>query len=313
MAYQPNQLGTNPKGDAAPIPVGGVSFQTTTPLSANASINTGWMDRTGFNSLLYVIRADQPSATGGIVIEYSYNGTTAIAGGSSSSYQGTDVGQLFQTALAPKGNFVRFTYTNGATAQGSFWLETQLSPDLSQSTLVSINKTLTQTNLAMAVKAVLELDNGSGSIDTVTRTGNAMNVNVTNQPSSNTDYAKDGTDGTGITAPTGGVGIRGWLSGIFQKISATLSVSLVGSSTATVTTQTTLATVTTILAANPNRKGAKFTSVTGTILIKYGSAASATSYTERIVTNGSHELAGPEPYKGIVTAIGAGTLNVTEW
>ena len=28
--------------------------------------------------------------------------------------------------------------------------------------------------------------------------------------------AQDGTDGTGITAPTGGVGIRGWLSGIYS-------------------------------------------------------------------------------------------------
>jgi hypothetical protein len=31
--------------------------------------------------------------------------------------------------------------------------------------------------------------------------------------------AQDGTDGTGITAPTGAVGIRGWLSGIFSKVS----------------------------------------------------------------------------------------------
>src|SRR5687767_11531514 len=33
-----------------------------------------------------------------------------------------------------------------------------------------------------------------------------------------------GTDGTGITQPTGGAGIRGWLSGIFQKLAGTLSV-----------------------------------------------------------------------------------------
>ena len=30
--------------------------------------------------------------------------------------------------------------------------------------------------------------------------------------------AQDGTDGTGITAPTGAVGIRGWLSGIYSKL-----------------------------------------------------------------------------------------------
>lgn len=37
--------------------------------------------------------------------------------------------------------------------------------------------------------------------------------------------AADGTDGTGITAPTGAVGIRGWLSGIYAALKSTLSVS----------------------------------------------------------------------------------------
>lgn len=36
--------------------------------------------------------------------------------------------------------------------------------------------------------------------------------------------SQDGTDGTGITAPTGGVGIRGWLSGIYGKLSGTVTV-----------------------------------------------------------------------------------------
>lgn len=40
--------------------------------------------------------------------------------------------------------------------------------------------------------------------------------------------AQDGTDGTGITPPTGGSGIRGWLSGIFQKLSNALAVTQSG-------------------------------------------------------------------------------------
>ena len=34
----------------------------------------------------------------------------------------------------------------------------------------------------------------------------------------------DGTDATGVTQPTGGTGIRGWLSGIYQAITGTLKV-----------------------------------------------------------------------------------------
>jgi hypothetical protein len=39
-----------------------------------------------------------------------------------------------------------------------------------------------------------------------------------------TNAAQDGVDGTGITAPTGGSGIRGWLSGIYNKLSNSLTV-----------------------------------------------------------------------------------------
>jgi hypothetical protein len=43
-----------------------------------------------------------------------------------------------------------------------------------------------------------------------------------------TSAAQDGTDGTGITQPTGGAGIRGWLSGIYHLLSTTLTVSISG-------------------------------------------------------------------------------------
>jgi len=39
--------------------------------------------------------------------------------------------------------------------------------------------------------------------------------------------SQDGTDSTGVTQLTGGVGIRGWLSGIFSKLSNTLSTTMV--------------------------------------------------------------------------------------
>ncbi|MCW6509836.1 hypothetical protein [Lichenifustis flavocetrariae] len=38
--------------------------------------------------------------------------------------------------------------------------------------------------------------------------------------------AEDGTDATGVTIPSGGVGIRGWLSGIYKVLSGTLTVTM---------------------------------------------------------------------------------------
>jgi hypothetical protein len=42
--------------------------------------------------------------------------------------------------------------------------------------------------------------------------------------------AQDGTDATGVTAPTGGVGIRGWLSGSYSKLTA-IATALAGTLT----------------------------------------------------------------------------------
>lgn len=38
--------------------------------------------------------------------------------------------------------------------------------------------------------------------------------------------AQDGTDGTGITPPTGAIGIRGWLSGIYSKLAGAIAVNV---------------------------------------------------------------------------------------
>jgi len=56
-----------------------------------------------------------------------------------------------------------------------------------------------------------------------------QNINVTSLPGS---PSQDGTDATGVNQPTGGVGIRGWLSGIYNLLfsgSAKVNVTLTGS------------------------------------------------------------------------------------
>ena len=65
---------------------------------------------------------------------------------------------------------------------------------------------------------------------------NPIAVTVGNQPATQpvtiaalplpAGAAQDGTDATGVTSPAGGNGIRGWLSGIYAKLSGTLSVGI---------------------------------------------------------------------------------------
>ena len=92
--------------------------------------------------------------------------------------------------------------------------------------------------------------------------------------------AQDGTDGTGITPPTGAVGIRGWLSGIYNLLTFT---ALSQTSNSGVITQTSVATDFTLIAANPARKGLRIqipNNAIGNLTINYGTAAwSGTAYT----------------------------------
>lgn len=323
MTYLPNQ-GQSPDGKLSTIPVGGSIFDTITPLGSGQSISTGWIDTKGYGALLYILRSDKESSIGGITVEYSKDANTVIMGGSAGTY--TEVNQLTQTALVPKARYTRITYTNGSTTQTSFYFEVKLSTTLIQPTENSINKSVTPTNLALITKGPIEADDGSGSYAGVTRTGTSLNVHVDNPSSSTVDttlLAKnitltDGSQKTQVTNfPTiqpvsGTVGVNN--TDYAKDVSLTngnQKTQVIGPTTASVTTATTLATVTTVLPANPNRRGASFFSVTGTILIKLGAGASTTNYTARVVTNGLYELQKPV-YTGVITAIGAGTLNVTE-
>lgn len=76
--------------------------------------------------------------------------------------------------------------------------------------------------------------NGSGA--EVGLAGNPFAVSITNLPSIQavsaaalplpSGAAQDGADAAGVAAPAGGAGIRGWLSGIYARLGATLSVSV---------------------------------------------------------------------------------------
>lgn len=81
----------------------------------------------------------------------------------------------------------------------------------------------------------VRINDGSGN--PITSTAGALDVNVksgTTLPVSATSLplpagaAQDGTDGTGIAQPTGGVGIRGWLSGIYKALTGTLTTAITG-------------------------------------------------------------------------------------
>lgn len=111
--------------------------------------------------------------------------------------------------------------------------------------------------------------NPSGAIQPLTfdASGN-LNVKIAVAP---TGAALDGTDTTGVTPPTGAVGIRGWLSGIYSKLSGTLNVSL-GSLPTLPTGANTIGTV--------GLSSGTTVGITGTVPLPTGAATSANQATE---------------------------------
>lgn len=89
------------------------------------------------------------------------------------------------------------------------------------------------------------------------------------------------------------------LKGILQRPSNGVTTSI-----------TTTAASSVVLAANANRKGATIFSVSGTILITLGGTSTANAFTARLITNGYYEI--PFGYTGAISAMGAGTISVTE-
>ncbi len=79
---------------------------------------------------------------------------------------------------------------------------------------------MTITNNPISSGASFTLDMGKDSA-----TGNQVQKVFQAEPAGGTFIipAQDGTDGTGITQPTGGVGIRGWLSGAYSVLQSILA------------------------------------------------------------------------------------------
>ena len=98
-------------------------------------------------------------------------------------------------------------------------------------------------------------------------------------------------------------------------VAAPLNIQGISYATSTVTRVSSSATVVTLKAANTSRRGLYiFNESTQVLYIKFGSAATNTDYTVRMVANSYFEL--PEPmYNGIVTGIWVsanGAAQVTE-
>lgn len=116
-------LGRQPDLDFVGAKADGTAFQTTTPLAAGATYTSPWFDSDGWTTIELFIATDQVS--GSIQLQFTDNVTSPVVRGAEAlSFVAADVARGFTSVR--RGTTLdgfRVVYTNGATPQGSFFLE----------------------------------------------------------------------------------------------------------------------------------------------------------------------------------------------
>jgi len=97
------------------------SNSTTTPLAVGGIFTGAWADVTEVASIGINMISNVASAANGVALEFSMDGVT-VSQSHTSTYNHQPDGHLLQ--VPPHGKYFRVKYTNGASAQGSFAIQT---------------------------------------------------------------------------------------------------------------------------------------------------------------------------------------------
>lgn len=145
---------------------------TATPLGAGGSFVSPWIDSDGYTNLAIMVFTDQDSATNGLIIELSSDGTNVDL---SDEYSiGANTGEQYTIGITAK--FFRVRYINGAIAQGAFRLQTTLYINAPKASSHRIDDPVDGENDAELVKAVKTAKDSNGSFVNE-RAGGIVNSN----------------------------------------------------------------------------------------------------------------------------------------
>ena len=135
---------------------------TTAKLVAGATFTGDWVDVLDYVQAGVLVRADQ---TGTLYLDYSSDGTNTDK---TFTINITDTTAGTYVSFTPRARYLRIRYTNGATAQGTFRLQTLLSQFAKGFYFLPLGDTsLTDAAITLLCKSVIVGRNYSGTYDTV--------------------------------------------------------------------------------------------------------------------------------------------------
>lgn len=162
---------TDASGYIIPVPMSVVDTanSTVTPLVASATFTGSFVEVKDYSTVSIILFSDQASATPGFFIDWSSDGVN-IDDTDNLSYSPSNFANK-QYTFGPIARYYRIRYTNGATPQGSFRLQSILRPFGIKPSSHRIGNTISAEADAELTKAVLSAQNESSTFANVNATG----------------------------------------------------------------------------------------------------------------------------------------------
>lgn len=179
---------------------------TTTPLAGGGVFTGAAKDITGFGTVSVLVASDVAAASGGFSFQFSSDGTNW-----DHAHNFDFAGGNLSYNISAESKYFRIVYTNGASAQAYFRLQTVLRPQYVQPSQYAVSQTITDSQLAILTKNVIygKTTGGGGgyvsvkvnpsgaltsevsgavqildsSNSPITATSGALDVNIKNSPS----------------------------------------------------------------------------------------------------------------------------------
>ena len=201
--------GAQPDGDFVNAKADGTLFNTTATLLANAQYVSSWYDTDGWRNMEVIIVADQPSTTDGVVLEFTddVQGARTVRVTKEFTFAAEDVARgFFLLKVGTLLDGVRIRYRNGATNQGSFFLQADLRTTATQPTTLNIEHPLTSAD--------------TGGVSRAIATGRKPDGSYVNTPQPGFVFSSTANVASGATYSTGLLDISGYQQIQFHVLSS---------------------------------------------------------------------------------------------
>ena len=173
------QVGKQPDGDYVNAAADGSAFSTSSNLGISANYTSDWVDTDGWKAIEIVVATDEISAQDGFKIEFTddVQGSQTVRVTEKYNFTEADIASGF--LVVKTGTLLdgfRVNYTNGTTAQTTFYLEATLRTSETGAFAGSLNAEIDPTTLASVSRTISVGQEPGGTFENLKKDGSAFST-----------------------------------------------------------------------------------------------------------------------------------------